>query len=206
MAALSAVALCVVCIGWPSVPAVVAQWQPIIAQASKRFGVPQSWIERVMAVESGGRSIKDGRPIRSPAGAIGLMQLMPATYAEMQRRYGLGREPADSEDNILAGTAYLRVLYQAYGYPYLFAAYQAGPGRFDDFLLRYRPLPAVTIGYLNRPLPEGFHDERLLGASQYPVRQVVQNPSSGLFFAVGEATNTRSGDTSLLVPLSARAP
>jgi soluble lytic murein transglycosylase-like protein len=69
-----------------SQPDPVARWRPFIAEASRRFGVPAAWIERVMRAESGGRTTRNGRPISSPAGAMGLMQLMPATWAELSVR------------------------------------------------------------------------------------------------------------------------
>ena len=104
----------------------VDRWQPYIAEASARFGVPADWIERVMRAESGGRTTLDGRPIVSPAGAMGLMQLMPGTWAEMRVRLGLGHDPHAPRDNILAGTYYLRLMYDRFGYPGLFGAYNAG--------------------------------------------------------------------------------
>ena len=42
----------------------------------------------------------------APAGAIGLMQVMPDTWAGLRVRYRLGGDPYDPRDNILAGTAY----------------------------------------------------------------------------------------------------
>src|SRR3546814_17699930 len=60
----------------------VDRWQPYIAEASARFGVPVEWIERVMRAESGGRTTLGGRPIVSHAGAMGLMQIMPGTWAD----------------------------------------------------------------------------------------------------------------------------
>src|SRR3546814_5806816 len=95
----------------------VADWRPYILEASARFGVPAAWIEAVMQAESGGRTRLNGRPIRSPAGAIGLMQLMPGTWAEMRVRLGLGADPDDPRDNILAGAFYLRLMYDRFGYP-----------------------------------------------------------------------------------------
>lgn len=71
----------------------VARWRPYIAEASARFGIPPAWIERVMRAESGGRTMHRGRPTTSRAGAMGLMQLMPGTWAEMRRRLGLGADP-----------------------------------------------------------------------------------------------------------------
>jgi soluble lytic murein transglycosylase-like protein len=102
----------------------------------------------VMTQESGGRLILNGRPITSKAGAMGLMQLMPKTYADLQRQYDLGGDAYAPGDNILAGTAYLRQMYTRYGYPNMFAAYNAGPGRFDAYLAGRKPLPDETIAYL----------------------------------------------------------
>ena len=67
----------------------VADWRTYLAEASDRFAVPIEWIEAVMRVESGGRTRIFGRPIRSRAGAIGLMQLMPSTWAELRAAYRL---------------------------------------------------------------------------------------------------------------------
>ena len=74
-----------------------------ITEAAQRFGVPEAWIRAVMRVESAG----DVRAISS-AGAMGLMQIMPATWAELRVRHRLGSNPYDPRDNILAGTGPLR--------------------------------------------------------------------------------------------------
>lgn len=101
-----------------------------------------------MRAESGGHTTLNGMPITSPAGAMGLMQVMPGTWEELRARYGFGANPYDPHDNIMAGAAYLRELYSRYGYPNLFAAYNAGPARFDAHLFNGVPLPAETIAYL----------------------------------------------------------
>ncbi len=126
----------------------VSRWHAEIAEASERFGVPTVWIERVMRAESRGHTTLGGRPITSPAGAMGLMQLMPATWAELRGRLRLGSDPHQPRDNILAGTAYLREMYDKFGYPGLFAAYNAGPGRYAASRATGRPLPAETRAYL----------------------------------------------------------
>src|SRR3546814_10368188 len=95
---------------WPAHADRVDRWRSLIAEASARFGVPQAWIGRVMRAESRVRTTLAGRPITSRAGAMGLMQLMPATWAEMRARLGLGGNPHDPRDNILAGTFYLRLM------------------------------------------------------------------------------------------------
>ena len=117
----------------------VFRWRAQIAEASARFGVPVAWIERVMRAESGGRAMFGGRSITSPAGAMGLMQLMPATWTAMRAAHGLGGNPHDPRDNILAGTAYLRAMYDRFGYPGLFGAYNAGPGRYAAYLSADEP-------------------------------------------------------------------
>lgn len=135
----------------------IDRWHSFIAEASRRFGIPESWIRAVMAAESGGHTILDGRPITSSAGAMGLMQVMPDTYAEMRQRHGLGADPYDPHDNILAGAAFLRTMYDRYGYPGVFAAYNAGPERFDEYLLRGIALPDETRRYL-RAIGSGAYD------------------------------------------------
>jgi soluble lytic murein transglycosylase-like protein len=143
----SVIALAIAC-ATPAHAESVATWQPFIREASLRFGIPCEWIERVMRAESGGQTQWKGRPIRSSAGAMGLMQLMPATWADMRMRLGLGNNPDDPRDNILAGTFYLRLMYDRFGYPGMFAAYNAGPGRYAEHLSGRRALPAETVGYL----------------------------------------------------------
>lgn len=126
----------------------VDRWRSLIAEASSRFGVPQDWIERVMRAESHGLTTLAGRPITSRAGAMGLMQLMPATWSEMRARLGLGTDPHEPRDNILAGTFYLRLMYDRFGYPGLFGAYNAGPGRYAAYTAGSRTLPTETHRYL----------------------------------------------------------
>lgn len=101
-----------------------------------------------MRAESGGRTRLGGRPITSPAGAMGLMQLMPGTWTAMRAQHGLGPDPYHPRDNILAGTAYLRAMYNRFGYPGLFGAYNAGPARYAAALAGTRRLPEETRAYL----------------------------------------------------------
>jgi len=128
----------------------VGRWRPFVADASARFQVPIEWIERVIAIESRGKTVLDGRPITSRAGAMGLMQLMPQTWAAMRAKLALGDNPHDPKDNILAGTCYMRLMYDRFGYPGLFAAYNAGPARYADALAGHRRLPQETSVYLVR--------------------------------------------------------
>lgn len=118
-----------------------------IAEAAHRFDIPASWIRAVIRVESGG----DLHAV-SPKGAMGLMQIMPETWASLQLRYGLGADPFDAHDNIMAGAAYLRELHDRYGTGFL-AAYDAGPARYEAYLVTGRPLPNETLAYVDRLAP-----------------------------------------------------
>jgi soluble lytic murein transglycosylase-like protein len=114
-----------------------------ITEASKRFAVPEHWIRSVMHVESTGQV-----RARSRKGAMGLMQIMPETWTELCARYGLGTDPYDPHDNILAGAAYLREMHDRYGAPGFLAAYNAGPGRYERHLATGRPLPVEAQAYV----------------------------------------------------------
>src|SRR5216684_2854311 len=114
-----------------------------IAEASRRFGIPERWIRAVIRVESSGQ-VK----AVSPKGAIGLMQIMPNTWAGLRLRHRLGRNPRDPHDNILAGAAYLREMHDRYGAAGFLAAYNAGPGRYAEYVSTGRPLPAETLAYV----------------------------------------------------------
>jgi hypothetical protein len=123
-------------------------WGPYIREASKRYDVPEIWIRAVMRVESGGNEYRNGQLITSSAGAMGLMQVMPETYAELRERHNLSDDPFDPHENIMAGTAYLREMYDIYGSPGFLAAYNAGPRRLDDYLANNRALPDETRRYV----------------------------------------------------------
>lgn len=115
-----------------------------IAEASQRFGIPQRWILAVLQAESAGvvRAV-------SSAGARGLMQVMPDTWAELRDRYRLGPDPFAPRDNNLAGAAHLREMWDRYGnVAAVLAAYNAGPARYDEHRTRSRPLPAETRAYV----------------------------------------------------------
>lgn len=135
-----------------------------VREAAQRFGVPVSWIGAVMAIESGG----DVRAF-SPAGAMGLMQVMPETWAGLRVRYGLGDNPYDPRDNIFAGAAYLRELHERYGSPGFLAAYNAGPGRYDEHLTTGRALPHETQLYVATLAP-------LIGERQADVVVAASRP------------------------------
>lgn len=200
-----------------SAPAVAAYAQPasvavrpasspyaaFIAEASQRFGIPAAWIRAIMRIES-----HDDRNSTSPKGAMGLMQIMPDTWTALRARLGLGSDPFDPHDNILAGAAYLREMHDRYGAPGFLAAYNAGPGRYEDYRDRGRPLPPETIAYVANLLP-------LIGdgTASGPMLTMAANPpswmQSPLFIAQSasaahadhSASKPPSSDTSAAVPV-----
>nr|WP_246448110.1 lytic transglycosylase domain-containing protein [Novosphingobium flavum] len=151
----------------------VYRWRPMIEEASTRFGIQASWIERVMQAESRGYTTLNGRPIRSRAGAMGLMQLMPATWMDMRMRLGLGTNPDDPRDNILAGTFFLRLMYDRFGYPGLFGAYNAGPAAYAAWLAGTRRLPGETVAYLDT-----------VGSTSQPMSLTTQSAAPPPLFVV----------------------
>jgi len=183
--------------GAPLLSPAVERWRPHIAEASRRFGVPQAWVAAVMQAESRGQTHLGGRPITSRAGAMGLMQVMPGTWEEMRRQHGLGPDPHDPRDNIMAGTAYLRAMYDRFGYPGLFAAYNAGPARYAEHLRTGKPLPGETRAYI----------AQLAMAPATPSMPPAILSGTHLFFALGSgaepASATPEGRSSnpLFVPL-----
>jgi hypothetical protein len=127
----------------------IDRWNPYVKEASRRFNVSGQWIRAVIMIESGGKTmLAENKPIISRAGAMGLMQLMPETWREMRRAYGLGPDPYDPHDNIMAGAATLRLLYLQYGYPTMFAAYNDGPGMLAAHRAMDEPLPVETTSYV----------------------------------------------------------
>lgn len=149
-------------------------WGPYIKQAAARFHIPALWIRAVMHVESGGHEYLHGHLITSGAGAMGLMQVMPGTYEELRQRYNLGDDPFNPHDNIMAGAAYLREMYEIYGSPGFLAAYNAGPARLDDYLANNRPLPRETRRYVAMIGPEiiGVEPAQRSPAEQYAMNQL----------------------------------
>jgi len=127
---------------------VAISWQSFIDEAASRFLVPASWIRAVIQIESNGNP-----KALSPKGAVGLMQLMPNTYAELRIRYGLGADPTEPHDNIVAGTAYLRDMRERFGTEGFIAAYNAGPQLYEDHLTTGRPLPDETLTYVAKLAP-----------------------------------------------------
>lgn len=116
-----------------------------VPEAARRSGLSEEVVARVMRAESGGKS-----RIVSVKGAIGCMQIMPATWAYLTARYNLGADPYDARMNMIGGAMYLAELAARYGWPGAFSAYNAGPGRYQRYVQGGMALPAETIAYTAR--------------------------------------------------------
>ena len=159
-----------------------------IAEAAQRFDLPASWIRAVMQVESNGAV-----HALSPKGAMGLMQIMPETWMNLQANYGLGADPYDPHDNILAGAAYLRDLHDRYGSAGFLAAYNAGPTRYVNHLKTGEPLPEETRAYVALLAP--LIDERPVDEA-IAVAAVEHSWTDAPLFAARADSNQAKSQTS----------
>ena len=165
-------------------------WGPYIREASQRFDIPEPWIRGLMRQESGGNLYRNGRLITSGAGAMGLMQVMPGTYAELRARHNLGPDPFDPHENIMAGVAYMREMYDMYGSPGFLAAYNAGPNRLDDYLANQRGLPDETRHYVAAIAPSLRYGQpaHRSPAEQFAMNQIPTNIPPGPRFGYGSTS------------------
>lgn len=118
--------------------------------------------ERMIGAESNGQQFApDGKPLTSPAGAIGIAQVMPATAPEAAQLAGLAFDPEryrmDPEYNRALGEAYFQKQMSDFGDSALAAAaYNAGPGRVRQALEKGGPqgwinhIPAETQAYVRK--------------------------------------------------------
>lgn len=120
-------------------PAVAAK----LAAAGRTYELSPALLDAVAYVESRYRT-----QAQSPKGAVGLMQLMPGTAAE------LGVDPHDVQQNALGGAAYLRLMLQLFDGDLVraLAAYNAGPGAVQRFggVPPYRETQAYVAAVLER--------------------------------------------------------
>jgi murein DD-endopeptidase MepM/ murein hydrolase activator NlpD len=86
----------------------VLQWKPLLQEAERQFGVPWQVLGAIMAIESGGNP-----KVRSPQGAVGLMQVMPNYHAGRAAKYG--GDLWDPRVNVFTAADFLSELYRRYG-------------------------------------------------------------------------------------------
>ncbi|WP_262529467.1 lytic transglycosylase domain-containing protein [Agrobacterium tumefaciens] len=190
-----------------TVAVAVDPWASSVTEAAQHFAIPERWIRAVMQAES-----DRNQHAVSPKGAMGLMQIMPATWQELRVRYGLGDDPFDPRDNILAGTAYLAELHNLYGSPGFLAAYNAGPGRYEQHLVTGDPLPTETIDYMAKIVPM---IDAVAAVAYHPADRPARSEWSVTPLFVARATvpdgddrtaNDTSSNARTITDLSALAP
>lgn len=153
----------------------------LVQEAARRVDIPPALITAVLHAESAGDPTAT-----SSKGAMGLMQLMPETWVTLRARLGLGADPYDPHDNIIAGATYLRMLHDRYGDVGFLAAYNAGPGRYDAHLASAPPLPVETQNYV-ASVAQMLDGAALPVAKTHPVSTlVVPDWTRGVLF-VGHA-------------------
>lgn len=123
----------------------VADYDPIINEAAANWHLDPNWVRAVMHQESGGNPTKNGKPIRSSAGAGGLAQFMPGTAA------AVGVEDVDDPKQAIWGmTKHLSQLYDQFNGNVLAAtaAYNANPNTVQAWVNGKGQLPAETQKYV----------------------------------------------------------
>lgn len=111
--------------------------------------IPDGLAAAVAQVESGNRQYdSNGNVLTSPAGALGIMQLEPATAAQ------LGVDPNDPTENVAGGTEYLNQLYKEFNGDLnnTLAAYNWGPGNVQTALQNGTPFPGSVQSYVQKVL------------------------------------------------------
>jgi hypothetical protein len=119
--------------------------QSIVAEAAAEHQLDPALINAMIWVES-----RFDPKAKSPAGARGLMQLMPATAAYLAKRMGESSARAyDPEFNVRAGALYLAEMKQKFGDEQLaVAAYHAGPGNVKKWVDSGQQFPAYSQAYV----------------------------------------------------------
>jgi hypothetical protein len=169
-----------------------------VAEASQRFGLPEQLDLR-----------RDAHRKRRPD-RCGLVSGCDGPDAAHARNLGApahpvragAADPFDPRDNIMAGTSYLREMYDSYGASGFLAAYNAGPGRYEDWRDRGRPLPAETRAYVAKIAPMlQAGSAATVVASASPVQPVRLSWTQGQLFAVrGTAATDASGSFAAAAP------
>jgi soluble lytic murein transglycosylase-like protein len=148
----------------------------IVDQAAERHQLDPALVKAVISTESGWNPYAVSRK-----GAMGLMQLIPATA----ERYGVGN-PYDPAQNIEGGATYLRWLLDRYNGDLTksLAAYNAGERAVDEsggvpwYPETRRYVQKVTNAYFQS---DSGHDPTLLSPPKAPVRKEVQSDGRVVF-------------------------
>jgi hypothetical protein len=190
-------------VAMPVQTASAAPFDAYVTEVATRANIPPAWITAVMRAESQG----DVSAV-SPKGAMGLMQIMPDTWQELRAALNLGADPYDPHDNITAGAAYLRWLHDRYGDAGFLAAYNAGPGRYEQLLTTGKTLPDETKKYVARVV-RLLHGESIGSTisgmekgTDFSSRSPEKIPSGSPLFVGPFASRTTAKDAPEVMPVS----
>ena len=141
-----------------------ALYDPLIREHAENAGIRTDLVRAVVQVESGYNTYA-----RSPKGALGLMQLMPATI----QQFGV-RNPFSPMENIRAGVSYLRQLLDRYSNDeaLALAAYNAGPGAVDRHGVAIPPYKE-TRDYVSKINRMAGRPVQVPGTNIYKTTEVV---------------------------------
>lgn len=149
-----------------------------VAAAARRHGVPEDLALRLARQESGLRQWRaDGLIVKSSSGALGVMQLMPATARD------LGVDPYNEDQNIDGGVRYLKQMHTMFGnWNHAVAAYNTGPGNLRKVLRGEKALHPETAAYVPAILGVPFQP-----VPGQPVQASQPPPSASPPFCPGRA-------------------
>lgn len=119
-----------------------AEYLPLLAETEYRYGIPETLLARMADIESHFRPDIISGLVKSSAGAVGIMQIIP--------RFHPGIDATDPLQAIPYAGRYLRTLYNRFGsWPKAVAAYNWGPTNLADYLTgQITSLPKETRKYL----------------------------------------------------------
>jgi soluble lytic murein transglycosylase-like protein len=148
------------------------QYDEIIAEHASNHGVRTALVRAVIQVESGFNAYA-----QSPKGALGLMQLMPATA----KQFGVVN-PFNPKENIRAGVAYLRELLDRYSNDeeIALAAYNAGPGAVDRYSQSVPPY-RETQNYVSKVSEIAKPQVKIPGTKIYQIVQIIDGQERVLY-------------------------
>lgn len=128
------------------------------------------------------------------------MQIMPGTWSMLSAQHGLGSDPFDVRANILGGAAYLRAMWDRYrNVSLMLAAYNAGPGRADDYAAGRRSLPAETVNYVAQIAP-GLGMSSVASPTAMPPANTHTWRQAALFTPRGDGEASSNDDAADLQP------
>lgn len=157
---------------------------PLIEKVAQEYGVNSQLMRAIIQVESNYQ-----RDAVSPKGALGLMQVMPATGS----RFGF-TDLLDPETNLRAGAHYLRYLTAKYGNntALILAAYNAGEGAVARFNNRVPPYPETTeyVARIMRDLQPLATEQPAPAVQQQAPSQPTEPTSHTTVYAVADVLNT----------------